>query len=130
MHAASGPEPTAVVVAKDAELRVFLRGLLRLHHVRVEGEAPGAGEGLELVRTFRPSLVFADAHLADGDPAALIAACHAAVPGLRAVLVAPASRAPSPAQDGTGPDAVLHRPFRIRQFVEALGLEGPAGPVA
>jgi DNA-binding NarL/FixJ family response regulator len=121
-------ELSAVVVAGDEEIRVLLRGLLRLHHVRIEGEAEGATQALELVRDLRPSLLVADVNLAEGSSSTLIAEARAAVPGLRTVLVAPASRPPPPPPAGTGPDAVLLRPFRIRQFVDALGPPAAPGP--
>ena len=114
------PNHSAVVVAADEETRVLLRGLLRLHHFRVLGEADGYTAALQMVRERHPSLVVADVNLSEGSPASLIAEVREADPGLRVVLVAPASR-PPPMTDSPGrPDAVLLRPFRIRQFAEAL----------
>ncbi len=104
---------------------MLLRGLLRLHHIRVEGEAEGATQALELVKELRPSLLLVDVNLAEGSSASLVADARAAVPGLRAVLVAPSSRPPPAPAGAGGPDAVLLRPFRIRQFVDALGPTGP-----
>ena len=43
------PTLSAVVVAGDEETRVLLRGLLRLHHFRVDGEAEGATQAIELI---------------------------------------------------------------------------------
>jgi DNA-binding NarL/FixJ family response regulator len=113
-----------------------LRGLLRLHHFRVDGEAEGATQALALLRTHRPELLLADVNLAEGSPAALVADARAISPHLRVILVAPASR-PPPVMGvaGQGPDVVLLRPFRIRQFAEAVHPEavpkpappGPAG---
>jgi DNA-binding NarL/FixJ family response regulator len=120
---------TAVVVAGDEETRVLLRGLLRLHHFRVEGEAEGAGQALELLRDHRPSLLLADVNLAEGSPAALVGDARALLPQLRIVLVAPASRPPPLTAGGArGPDVVLLRPFRIRQLAEALIPNPPGGP--
>jgi DNA-binding NarL/FixJ family response regulator len=127
LNASLGREVTAIVAAGDEEIRVLLRGLLRLHHVRVEGESEGATQALELVKELRPSLLVVDVNLAEGSSASLIADARATVPGLRAVLVAPSSRPPPAPTGSAGPDAVLLRPFRIRQFVDALG---PAGPGA
>jgi DNA-binding NarL/FixJ family response regulator len=119
--APQGPEPTAIVAAGDEETRVLLRGLLRLHHFRVDGEAEGASQALALLRTHRPGLLLADVNLAEGSPAALVADARAIVPALRVILVAPSSR-PPPVMGvgGQGPDVVLLRPFRIRQFAEAV----------
>jgi CheY-like chemotaxis protein len=110
---------TAVVVAGDEETRVLLRGLLRLHHFRVEGEAEGATQALELLRHHRPALLVVDANLAEGSCAGLLREARALLPQLRTILVAPASRPPPPDTSGAT-DAVLLRPFRIRQFAEAL----------
>ncbi len=123
----SAPTASAVVAAGDEETRVLLRGLLRLHHYRVEGEAEGATQCLELIREHRPSLLVADVNLAEGSSSALVAEARRASPELRVILVAPASRPPSPAADGR-PDVVLLRPFRIRQFAEALLPPSPRGP--
>jgi DNA-binding NarL/FixJ family response regulator len=117
----SPPAASAIVVAGDEETRVLLRGLLRLHHFRVDGEAEGATQCLELIREHRPSLLVADVNLAEGSPSSLVAEARRAAPGLRVILVAPASRPPAPPSDSLpGPDVVLLRPFRIRQFAEAL----------
>jgi DNA-binding NarL/FixJ family response regulator len=112
---------TAIVVAGDEETRVLLRGLWRLHHFRVDGEAEGATHALELLRDHRPQLLVADVNLAEGSPTALISNARAILPQLRVILVAPASRPPLPPADaGQRPDVILLRPFRIRQFAEAL----------
>jgi len=130
----SAPPPaSAVVVAGDEETRVLLRGLLRLHHFRVDGEAEGASQCLELIREHHPTLLVADVNLAEGSPTSLVNEARKLAPGLRVVLVAPASRPPAPPADGSpGPDVVLLRPFRIRQFAEALlPADGhPGGPGA
>jgi DNA-binding NarL/FixJ family response regulator len=121
LNASDAVAPTAIVVAGDEETRVLLRGLLRLHHFRVEGEAEGATHALELIRDRHPSLMVADVNLAEGSPTSLVAEARALRPGLRVILVAPASRPPSPTPDAAHrPDVVLLRPFRIRQFAEAL----------
>jgi len=117
------------VVAGDEETRVLLRGLLRLHHFRVDGEAEGVTQAIELVTVHRPSLLVVDASLAEGTVGPLIGQARKVVPELRVILVAPASRPPTPAADEVQrPDALLLRPFRIRQFAEALQPSGPAAP--
>jgi DNA-binding NtrC family response regulator len=116
----SPPAPSAVVVAGDEETRVLLRGLLRLHHFRVDGEAEGASQCLELIKEHHPTLLVADVNLAEGSPGVLVSEARRVAPNLRVILVAPASRPPAPADHDKGPDVVLLRPFRIRQFAEAL----------
>ncbi|HTT15892.1 MAG TPA: hypothetical protein VMH49_00825 [Thermoplasmata archaeon] len=125
MHANDGSSSSAVVVAADEEMRILLRGLLQLHRVRVDAEAEGVTEALRLVRERRPSLVVADTHLSDGTPHELVTGVRAIVPGLRFILVAPASRPPPPAAGASAPDVLLLRPFRIQQFAEAVAPTGP-----
>ncbi|HTP54153.1 MAG TPA: hypothetical protein VML94_04200 [Thermoplasmata archaeon] len=117
------------MAAGDEETRVLLRGLLRLHHFRVDGEAEGASQALSLLKTHRPELLLADVNLAEGSPASLVADARAVLPKLRVILVAPASR-PPPVMgvSGQGPDVVLLRPFRIRQFAEAIHPPGAPAP--
>lgn len=110
---------TAIVVAGDEETRVLLRGLLRLHHFRVDGEAEGSTEALELIRHHRPALLVVDVNLAEGSATSLLQQARSLVPTLRTILVAPSSR-PPPAGTGPSVDVVLLRPFRIRQFADAL----------
>lgn len=113
--------PTAIVVAGDVETRFLLRGLLRLHHFRVDGETEGSTQAIELIRVHRPSLLIVDAHLAEGSSNSLVGQSRALVPGLRVILVAPASRPPNlPSDPVQRPDVVLLRPFRIAQFAGAL----------
>ena len=113
--------PTAVVLAGDVETRVLLRGLLKLHHVRVVGEAGGAGNGSELVRQHRPNLLVVDTNLTDGSLGNLVPGVRSASPKTRIVVVQPTARAP-PTEAPIVPDATLVRPFRIRDFVEAIGV--------
>jgi len=114
------PSAAALVVAADEEMRILLRGLLQLHRVRVDAEAEGMTEALRLVRDHRPGLVVADSHLSEGTAGELVAGARALVPGLRFILVVPASH-PPPALDREGtPDVLLQKPFRIQQFAEAI----------
>jgi DNA-binding NarL/FixJ family response regulator len=121
MSAPEASTTAAIVVAGDEETRVLLRGLLRLNHFRVDGEAEGGAHALELLRDHRPHLMVVDVNLAEGSPTALISDARAILPELRVILVAPASRPPAtPPEASQRPDVVLLRPFRIRQFAEAL----------
>jgi CheY-like chemotaxis protein len=124
----NGPErdpSNAIVVAGDEETRVLLRGLLRLHHFRVDGEAEGASQAMELLERHRPSLLVVDVNLAEGSPLSLLKDARGLLPQVRTILVAPASRPPTINGSAHPPDVVLLRPFRIRQFAEAL--RPPAG---
>ncbi|HTT26550.1 MAG TPA: hypothetical protein VMH90_06290 [Thermoplasmata archaeon] len=111
---------TAVVVAGDEETRVLLRGLLRLHRFRIVGEADTVRQGAEIVLAQRPQVLVADAHLTQGDLTELVAESRQGVDGIRVVVVTPATRAPPIPSGASAPDVVLLRPFRIRQFAEAI----------
>jgi len=126
-----GPTSNAIVVAGDEETRVLLRGLLRLHHFRVDGEAEGLSPAVELLRAHHPALLVVDASLAEGSVPPLISQARSIVPGIRVILVAPTSRPPAtPADPVQRPDSLLLRPFRIRQFAEALARPSPGRPAA
>jgi DNA-binding NarL/FixJ family response regulator len=129
VSAENGSSLTAIVVAGDEETRVLLRGLLRLHHFRVDGEGQGATEALQLLKDHRPALLVADVNLAEGSWSTLVASARAFLPTLRIILVAPSSRPPPPSgSSASEPDVVLLRPFRIRQFAEALLPSGGPQP--
>jgi len=92
-----------------------------VHHCRVDGEAEGSVEATELVRVHRPSLLVVDEYHAGASWNYLVGEARALVPGLRVILVAPVSRPPRlPDDPSQRPDVVLLRPFRIRQFADAL----------
>lgn len=126
--AAPAPPPTAVVVAGDEETRVLLRGLLRLHHCRVLGEAGGAAQALDLLARHHPALLIADVNLSEGSYSHLLQEAKRLDSHLRIILVAPSHRSPTPTAEGARSDAVLYRPFRIREFAEALATVGPSSP--
>ena len=116
-----GLTSTAIVVAGDEQSRVLFRGLLRLHHVWVDGEAEGETRAIELIRTHRPSLLVVDAILTDGSLTRLIGQARALVPGLRVILTVPAPSSPHLSTNPSErPDVVLLRPFRMFQFAEAV----------
>jgi len=115
-----GPSSNAIVVAGDEETRVLLRGLLRLHHFRVDGEAEGASQAMELVQRHHPGLLVVDINLTEGSPFSLLRDARDVLPNVRTILVAPASRPPTMNGGTPPPDVILLRPFRIRQFAEAL----------
>ena len=110
---------TAVVVAGEEETRVLLRGLLRLHRFRVLGEASGVTPGLQILDTQAPTVLVVDSELAEGTAVDLVVEGKRRHPRTRVVLVAHGSRPMLP-PDAPAPDVVLQRPFRIREFAEAI----------
>lgn len=97
-----------------------------MHHWQVLGESESCTAALRLIEERRPSLLVADVTVAEGATATLFREARQRLREIRIVLVAPASRpAPSVEDLPVPPDAILLRPFRIRQFTEALGPEAP-----
>ncbi|HTT35507.1 MAG TPA: hypothetical protein VMH78_06540 [Thermoplasmata archaeon] len=127
--AGSDAAPIAIVASSDEETRVLLRGLLRLYHFRVAGDARSLAETRDLVRAERPDLLVADAELADGSGLDAIAEGKRDRPGLRTVLVARGT-APPARGDPASPDAVLRRPFRIVDLADAIRVPGSAATAA
>jgi len=121
------PPSAALVVAADEEMRILLRGLLQLHRVRVDAEADGMTEALRLVRDRRPGIVVADSHLSEGSVGGLVAGARQVCPGLRFILVVPASRPPPQLEPEAMPDVMLLKPFRIQQFADAILPPQPPG---
>jgi DNA-binding response OmpR family regulator len=113
---------TAVVVAGDEETRVLLRGLLRLHHVQVVGEADGSTHGVSLLQTHRPSLLVADSTLAEGSFASLVAEAREPGRPIRIILLTSDRRKSLTAMGDARPDVILTRPFHLREFAEGLSL--------
>ncbi|MGA7922724.1 MAG: response regulator [Thermoplasmata archaeon] len=128
MSAANQSTPTAVVAAGDEETRVLLRGLLRLHHYRVIGEAEGLTRAMEFIQAHHPSVLVTDVNLAEGSSTRLIEESKRSSPDLRVILVTPAARPPPTPEGSVTPDVVLPRPFKIRQFAEALCPPAPSAP--
>ncbi len=130
MTPADGTAPVALVVAADDEMRILLRGLLQLHRVRVDGEATGVTHALRLLAERRPTLVVVDSHLEEGSAIDLVGRARTAAPGVRVILVYPASRPPPLLSGASAPDVLLLRPFRIQQFADAIAPPPSSGPAA
>jgi DNA-binding NarL/FixJ family response regulator len=113
---------TAIVAARDEETRILLRGLLRLRHFRILGEAEGSTHGAELLKSQQPGVLVVDANLAEGSSATLIREARQASPHTRVILVGPPAKgghSPAPAT-AAEPDVTLPRPFGIAQFEAAV----------
>lgn len=124
---AAEPSPrTAVVVARDEETRILLRGLLRLRHFRIVGEAEGSTEAAELVRLHQPKVLVVDASLAEGSAGSLIRTARQIAASTRIVLVGPPGPNSSTPAISPAPDATLPRPFRIHDFERAVAVAEPA----
>ena len=120
-NAPASVPPTAIVLAADEETRVLLRGLLRLNHFRVVGESDDPGQIAELVKSQRPQLLIADAGPLQAPLGDLVHRSRSEVEGLRVVLVTTSAKGTRTPTAGREADAVLVRPFRVKQFADALG---------
>lgn len=116
--------PTAIVVASEEETRVLLRGLLRLHHHRVLGEADGVTGALDLIEREHPDVAVVDSMLAEGSVGDLVPESKRRRPSTRVIVLVHGSR-PGDAERGPAADVVLKRPFRILEFAHALGVGVP-----
>lgn len=108
-----------MVVAGEEETRVLLRGLLRLHHFRIVGEAEGTTAALERLAEVAPDTLVVDGHLAEGSVDQLILEVRARYPRVHVVLVVH-DATPRPSEGPRGPAVVLRRPFRIQEFAHAI----------
>lgn len=116
----------AVVLGGNADSRLLLRGLLRLHRHPVLLEAETA-EGIDrLPATSGAKILVLDAGT-EPDPAwaEALASVLRARPDLRALVILPRSEATLETRARTaGARAILIRPFAIREFVEAVDSVG------
>ncbi len=111
---------TAVLASNDEEMRLLLRGLLRVQRFRVVAESSGAGQAVELVRSQRPRVLLVDSRLSEGNVGDLVARARGAESSVRIVLVLPSHPRSAATREGKGADAILHRPFELREFFEAV----------
>ena len=108
------------------DIRLLLRSLLRLHHYEVvaEGSTPGELRGGP---TRSPMTVVLDAELDEVGWSEAVAAVRKARPDVRFLLVTPSRSPRTDAQArNAGIPVVLHRPFALRQLVEAMNLLDPS----
>jgi DNA-binding NtrC family response regulator len=111
---------SALVVAGPEESRVLLRGLLRLHRLRVTGEVEGMTAALErLSADLPPDVLVVDDQLAEGEVVRLIPEVLRRFPAMRVVLVTH-DGAPDPPPGPAAPVVRLHRPFRVQEFAAAI----------
>ncbi len=117
----ASPDRSAVLLVGEGEMRVLLRGLLRLSRFRVVGEAATWEEARRLLAAERPGLLLVDEPRDAGALLAQVAAERGRWPRVRLVVITAAARV-GPMTDGA--DANLPRPFRLRDFARAID---PAG---
>ncbi|HTT25764.1 MAG TPA: response regulator [Thermoplasmata archaeon] len=114
----------AIFSAQD-DVRLLLRGLLRLHRYRVVGEG-NAPVALAQLPKDSQAVVVVDADLDEVGWSEAVTALHRARPTQRVVLLS-ATRSPriESQAKALGISAVVRRPFAVHQLVEAVN--GPDG---
>jgi DNA-binding NarL/FixJ family response regulator len=133
---AAGPALHAVIVGGNDEVRLLLRGLLRLHHYQVEREVPAARPPPS---AGTPEELWVLLLVVDGNGeewSAELASALERQPGLRTLLITSETTPDLEARArSAGVRGVLRRPFSIRDListVEAVGRGeerfGPAVP--
>jgi AmiR/NasT family two-component response regulator len=126
-HGPNGSSSTVdtVIVGGSDETRLLLRGLLRLHHHRVRGEAATA-EGLEPVESPAETRVLILVIEGEGEEWPLeLASARDRQPGLRALLIVPESTPQLESRArAAGVHGILNRPFAIRDLIAAVEAVG------
>jgi DNA-binding response OmpR family regulator len=117
------------IVSPREEIRLLLRGLLKLHHFRVlqEGTTP---HSLSEIAGGEASIVLLDAELdAEEGWADALRRLREQRPNLRVVLLTSSRSVRAGSQAlAAGVSAVVHRPFAVHELIEAV--RGEAGGAA
>ncbi|MCI4362798.1 MAG: PRCC domain-containing protein [Thermoplasmata archaeon] len=104
----------------NTESRALLRGLLRMHHHEVTGESDSLETVAEKSASSPPNVILVDGSARGW--ADIATRAGARWPAAKVVLVAPPAESgkESPEQP-TGSAQVLPRPFRVEEFLRAVG---------
>jgi CheY-like chemotaxis protein len=125
----AGAMANTAVVGGSREVRLLIKGLLRLHHhvVVAEGASFDVLDGLPADQ--QPTVVVVDFDLEEPGRIAAIKTARKARPKVRFVLLTPGGGTPMrEAGRAVGADAVIGRPFAVRDLVEAVApAEKPPG---
>jgi DNA-binding NarL/FixJ family response regulator len=109
----------AIYSAQD-DVRLLLRGLLRLHRYRVVGEGNGPSSLQQLPKD-SGAVIVVDADLDEVGWAEAVTTLHRANPEQRVILLC-ATRSPRVESQAKalGISAVVRRPFAVHQLIEAV----------
>ncbi len=118
---AAGDHTPAVILGRDEETRLLLRGLLRLHRHPVVQEAATVEELGELPSAAGHRILLYDVPAGDDRWATDLTSVLARHPDLRAVVILPPGTVtPEGEAQRAGARAILARPFAIQEFARAL----------
>jgi CheY-like chemotaxis protein len=117
------------VVGGSREVRLLIKGLLRLHHHVVVAEGPNFECVDALPIDGEPLVVVIDFDLEEAGRLEAVRAARKARPKSRFVLLTPGGGAPMrEAARSVGANAVIGRPFAVRELIEAVA-PGTSTPV-
>ena len=118
---AGGDHTPAVILGRDEETRLLLRGLLRLHRHPVVHEATTVEELGKLPSATGHRILLYDVLAGDDRWAAALTSVLEQHPDMRAVVILPpGATTPEGEAQRAGARAVLARPFAIQEFARAL----------
>jgi CheY-like chemotaxis protein len=109
------------VVGGSREVRLLIKGLLRLHQHVVVAEGPGFDVLDGLPADGEPPVLVIDFDLEEPGRLEAVRAARKARPKSRFVLLTPGGGAPMrEAARSVGANAVIGRPFAVRELIEAV----------
>jgi CheY-like chemotaxis protein len=113
--------PKVAIVGGSREVRLLIKGLLRLHHHVVVAEGPGFEALDSLAAESEPEVVVVDLEATDPARLEAVKAARKARPNARfVVLTAGSGTAVRESARSVGANAIVHRPFAVRDLVEAV----------
>ena len=116
-----GAMANTAVLGGSREVRLLIKGLLRLHHhvVVADGTSFDVLDGLP--DALRPTVVILDFDLDEPGRVESLKAARKAMPKVRFVLLTPGGGTPMrKAGRAIGADAVIGRPFAVRDLIDAV----------
>jgi CheY-like chemotaxis protein len=119
------------VVGGSREVRLLIKGLLRLHRHVVVAEGPNFDVLDTLSKDAEAPVVIVDFDLAEPGRLDVVRTARKARPNSRFVLLSPGGGAPMrEAGRAIGADAMISRPFAVRDLMEAVapGSSASAAP--
>ncbi|HEV8050214.1 MAG TPA: response regulator [Thermoplasmata archaeon] len=111
----------AAVLGGSREVRLLIKGLLRLHHHVVVADGTGFDVLDGLPEAQKPNVVILDFDLEEPGRVESIKAARKAMPKVRFILLTPGGGTPMrEAGRAVGADAVIGRPFAVRDLMDAI----------
>ena len=110
-----------VIVSRNDETRLLLRGLLRLHHIPVPTEGSSVEGMTDLIAAGDHAVLLLDVDLEEKEWVGAVRSLRERCSELRVVLLTPSR---SPRVDALAKEAgvstVLRRPFAVHELIDAV----------